>query len=126
MRAGAAVRSLTRVVTAGMKRIRRVGRPFAIVVASLATLAIITGARPTYAYQQLQCERGYQPQSAGPSGLYWCQPRPTAAPDSDRPDPVTTQHEIGLYLTNLRIRVLHVDFVSGDFQGFALDVPYSE
>ena len=109
-----------------MKRIRRVGRAFAIVVASLVTLAIITGARPTYAYQQLQCERGYQPQSAGPSGLYWCQPRPLAAPDAARPDPVTTQHEVGLYLTNLDIRVFHVDFVSGDLQGFALGIRYAD
>jgi hypothetical protein len=56
-------------------------------------------------------------------GIYQCQAQgPSRA---DWPQVITTQDEVGLYLTNLQVRVFHFDFVQGTYLWLALGVRLS-
>jgi hypothetical protein len=105
-------------------RLRAIGRSLAIASAALLVLCVLAGARPVYARHQLRCIDGYAAHPVGVmAGVYQCQAQgPSRA---EWPQVVTTQDEVGLYLTNLNVRVFHFDFVRHTYDLFALDVPYS-
>jgi len=86
--------------------------------------ALLVGARPVFAYQELRCEKGYFARPVGiASGAYNCEPRPPSLPPTaDLPEVVTVRDEVGLYLTRLDIRVFHINFVAGTRHGPALAV----
>jgi len=102
--------------------VTRVLRSFAFALALVAAFAFLVGARPVFAYRELQCEVGHFPRAKGlASGVYVCEPRPPSLPPSVEV-PVTIRDEVGLYLTRLDVRVFHIDFVAGTWHGPALGV----
>jgi hypothetical protein len=102
--------------------IRTALRSVAIALGAIVLFGFAAGARPVYAYHELRCDSGYtaQPLSIAPVSV--CRP---ANPDPTAiqwPQAVATQHEIALYLTNLHVRVFHIDFVWGTSHWLAFDV----
>jgi hypothetical protein len=98
-------------------------RTVALALALVIAFGFVAGARPVYAYRELRCSPGFTAQPVSIAPVYQCRP---AIPDPTAiqwPQVVATQHEIGLYLANLRIRVFHFDFVWGTTYWFAFDVP---
>jgi hypothetical protein len=87
----------------------------------------VSGARPVFARQQLDCGTGYYAQPASIlAGVYQCQLRPLRGPTSLGDEPrqiVTTRDEVGLYLTYLQVRVFDIDFVRGTYHWLAVGVP---
>jgi len=106
-------------------RVWKTLRTFAIALCLVLVFGFLAGARPVFAYRELRCDPGYTAHPKGlSSGVYQCEarlPDPTAI---QWPQVVTTQDEVGLYLTNLHIRVFHINFVSGTYHWFALGVLY--
>lgn len=103
-------------------RIRTTVRAFAIALGLVTAFGFVAGARPVYAYRELRCASGYTAQPVSIAPVFQCRP---AIPDPtvvQWPQVVATQHEIALYLANLRVRVFDLDFVWGTSHGLAFDV----
>ncbi len=101
----------------------------AVGLAVLVVFSFATGARPVFARQQLDCGLGNYAQSVGIiGGIYQCRPQPLHTPSGIRPPPqvVTTRDEVGLYLTNLQVRVFDIDFVQGTYHWLAFGVPFRD
>jgi hypothetical protein len=98
-----------------------------VALAVVLVFGFLTGARPVFARQQLDCGTGYYAQPVSIlDGVYQCQLRPLRGFPSlgDQPrQTVTTRDEVGLYLTNLQVRVFDIDFVRGIYQWLASGVP---
>ena len=96
----------------------------AVALLSLVLFGVITGARPVFAYHELRCPEGQM--ARGVSLAAWvvrCEPvSPGLPPSFTPPRTATTQDEVGLYLTNLQMRVFHIDFVAGTYEGVAFGV----
>jgi hypothetical protein len=104
------------------RRIRTALRSFAIVLAFVVAFGFAVGARPVYAYRELQCAEGYTAQPVSIAPISVCRP---ANPDPTAiqwPRLVVTQQEIALYLANLRVRVFDIDVVGGTSGGLVFDV----
>jgi hypothetical protein len=109
-------------------RVSRIFRSLIVALVGLAVFGFAAGARPVFAYRELDCGPGNYAQPASIlAGVYQCLPR-AGAPSWLPPPPqvVTTRDEVGLYLTRLQVRVFHVDFVEGTQYGPALGVPFSD
>jgi hypothetical protein len=105
-----------------VSRVRRTARAFGIALALVVAFGYATGAKPFFARSELRCPTG---STAQPASIisYECRP-PIPDPTTIQwPAVVTTQDEVGLYLANPRVRVFHVDFVSGVEEWLAFDVP---
>ena len=105
-----------------VERIRTTVRAFAIALGLVVVFGFSAGARPVYAYRELRCDPGYtaQPVSIAPvSVCRLANPDPTAI---QWPQAVATQHEIALYLANLRVRVFDIDLSWGTAHWLAFDV----
>jgi hypothetical protein len=93
-----------------------------IALATVAACGYAAGARPVYAYSELRCAPGYTAQPVSIAPVFQCRP---AIPDPtvvQWPQVVATQHEIALYLANLRVRVFDIDFAWGTSHWLAFDV----
>jgi hypothetical protein len=104
-------------------RIRRTARAFGVALVLVVAFGYAAGAKTLFAYSELRCAPGY---TAQPASIISYECRPAWPPDPTTiqwPAVVTTQDEVGLYLTNLRVRVFHIDFVSGVEYWLAFDVP---
>ena len=104
-------------------RIRRTARAVGVTLVLLGAFAYGTGAKPFFAYSELRCPAGY---TAQPASVMSYECRPASPPDPTTIQSsavVTTQDEVGLYLANPRVRVFHMDFVSGVEEWLAFDVP---
>lgn len=103
-------------------RIRTTVRAFAIALGLVTAFGFVAGARPVYAYRELRCASGYTAQPVSIAPVSVCRP---ANPDSTAiqwPQAVASQHEIALYLANLRVRVFDIDLVWGTAHWLAFDV----
>lgn len=110
------------------KRVWRVVRSLTVALAILVVFGFATGARPVFARGQLDCGSGYYAQGVGiMDGVYQCLPL-AHWPPSVQPPPqvVTTRDEVGLYLTNVQVRVFDIDFVQGTDHWLAFGVPFSD
>jgi len=107
-----------------MRSWTRVLRSFAVALALVVAFALLVGARPVFAYEELRCEEGHFPRPMGlAGGVYQCEQRPLSLPPSvELREVVTVRDEVGLYLTRLDVRVFHIDFVAGTRHGPALGV----
>jgi hypothetical protein len=108
-----------------MRRTVKALRVFSVALLSLVLFAAITGARPLFAQHELRCPEGQmvRPVSVAAWAVQ-CEPVPLHVPMRvNPPRTATTQDEVGLYLTNLQVRVFHIDFVAGTYHGLALGVP---
>jgi hypothetical protein len=104
------------------RRVRTALRSIAIALGAVVLFGFAVGARPVYAYNELRCPTGYTAQPVTIAPVFVCRP---AIPDPTAiqwPQVVATQHEIALYLSKLRVRVFHIDFVWGTWHWFAFDV----
>jgi hypothetical protein len=103
-------------------RILTTVRTVAIALGLLLLFGYAAGARTVFAHGELRCPPGYTAQPASMI-TYECRP-PWPDPTTIRwSEVVTTRDEVGLYLVNLRVRVLHLDFVAGTEYWLAFDVP---
>ncbi len=97
-------------------------RAFAIALAFVIALGFAAGARPVYTYRELRCAPGYTAQPVSIAPVSVCRPANPDATAIQWPQVVATQHEIALYLTNLRVRVFDIDFVWGTSHWLAFDI----
>ena len=97
----------------------------AVALLFLVLFGVVTGARPVFAYHELRCPEGQMARAV--SIAAWavrCEPVPLRLPPSVTPPrTATTQDEVGLYLTNLQMRVFHINFVAGTYHWLAFGVP---
>ena len=112
------------------KRVWRAIRSLAVALLVLVVLGFTTGARPVFARGQLDCGTDYYAQAVTIiDGVYQCRPKPLRLPPLsgvELPQVVTTRDEVGLYLTNLQVRVFDIDFVQGTYHWLAFGVPFSD
>jgi hypothetical protein len=88
-------------------------------VASGVLLAFALGFRPVVEYSDLRCAAGTVPRPV--SIAYWavrCEPSEA----SSEPTTVPTRRYVGLFLTNVDVRVFDADLLADDFHGPALNV----
>lgn len=110
------------------KRAWRVVRSLTIALVVLVVFGFATGARPVFARGQLDCGSGNYAQGVGiMDGVYQCLTLAHLPPGVQPPPQiVTTQDEVGLYLTNVQVRVFDIDFVQGTYHWLAFGVPFSD
>ncbi len=110
------------------KRAWRAVRSLTVALVVLVVFGFATGARPVFARGQLDCSSGNYAQSVTIiDGVYQCLPLAHWPPGVQvPPQVVTTRDEVGLYLTNLQVRVFDIDFVQGTYHWLAFGVPFSD
>jgi hypothetical protein len=104
------------------RRVRTALRSVVIALGALLLFGFTVGARPVYAYHELQCADGYTAQPVSIAPISVCRPANPDPAAIQWPRVVATQHEIALYLSKLRVRVFHIDFVWGTWHWLAFDV----
>jgi hypothetical protein len=113
-----------------VQRVLNAARSLTIALLILVGFGVTTGARPVFARAQLDCGLGRYAQSVTiMDGIYQCRPKPVRLPPlvtNQLPQVVTTQDEVGLYLTNVQVRVFDIDFVQDTRHWLAFGIPFSE
>jgi hypothetical protein len=97
-------------------------RTVALALALVIAFGFVAGARPVYAYRELRCSPGLTAQPVSIAPVFVCRPANPDPTANQWPEVVATQHEIALYLANLRVRVFDIDFVWGTTHWLAFDV----
>ena len=105
-----------------MRWIRTALRSIAIALGAVVLFGLVVGARPVYAYHELRCAEGYTAQPVSIAPVSVCRPENPDPTAIQWPQVVATQQEVALYLSKLRVRVFHIDFVWGTLHGLAFDV----
>jgi hypothetical protein len=96
----------------------------------LVVIGFATGAKPLFVRGQLDCGLGFYAQGVTIiDGVYQCRPKPLRLPprvDVELPQVVTTRDEVGLYLTNVQVRVFDIDYVLGTHHWLAFGVGFPD
>lgn len=96
-------------------------RPYVLALLIVA-LAYVAGPRPVFLFSEFTCPTGSVERPVGLlGGVSVCAP-----PGEIAPNPYVggvPQREIGLYLTNLHVRLFDFDLEADNYLGFAVGVP---
>ena len=91
----------------------------AMIFAGLLFASVILGARPIIRFADLTCGPGTVVRYTGPA--YWAVECAPSAGSSESAA-VPTSRYVGLFLTNVDLRVFDADFIAGSFLGPGLGV----
>lgn len=103
----------------------RRGKPpiVALAVALLIAVGLALGAHPVIYFSEFTCPSGTTARPIGlRSGDVQCVPMESSKVGQTAPLVGSDRREVGLYLANIRTRVVDLDFIEGRFVGPAADV----